>query len=83
MLVLIGGGSGFIGSALTARLHARGDRVTWISRTPGPERITWQKTPIVVALTVGKERRVDFPGSVKVGLPAAIQSAIRDRKSVV
>ena len=44
---------------------------------PAPERITWQKTPIAVALTVGKERRVDFPGPVKVGLPAAIQSAIR------
>jgi len=42
MHVLIGGGSGFIGSALTARLRARGDRVTWISRTPGPECITWQ-----------------------------------------
>ena len=44
---------------------------------PAPERITWQKTPIAVALTVGKERRVDFPGPVKVGLPATIQSAIR------
>lgn len=39
--VLIGGGSGFIGRALTAALRARGDRVTWISRTPGPDRITW------------------------------------------
>ena len=44
---------------------------------PAPERITWQKTPIVVALTVGKERRVDFPGPVQVGLPATIQSALR------
>jgi uncharacterized protein len=39
--VIIGGGSGFIGSALTAALRARGDRVTWISRASGPERITW------------------------------------------
>ncbi len=39
--VLIGGGSGFIGSALAAHLRARGDRVTLISRTPGAERITW------------------------------------------
>ena len=38
---VIGGGSGFIGSALTAALHHRGDRVTWISRTAGPDRITW------------------------------------------
>ena len=44
---------------------------------PAPERITWQKTPITVSLTVGKERRVDFPGPVKVGLPAAIQSTLR------
>jgi uncharacterized protein (TIGR01777 family) len=41
MHVLIGGGSGFIGSALTARLRARGDTVTWISRSAGPDRITW------------------------------------------
>ena len=39
---LIGGGSGFIGSALTAALRSRGDRVTWLSRAPGPDRITWQ-----------------------------------------
>ena len=38
---IIGGGSGFIGSALTAALRSRGDRVTWISRTEGPDRITW------------------------------------------
>jgi uncharacterized protein len=39
--ILIGGGSGFIGSALTQALRARGDRVTWISRTPGSDRMTW------------------------------------------
>ncbi|HJR68853.1 MAG TPA: TIGR01777 family oxidoreductase [Gammaproteobacteria bacterium] len=39
---MIGGGSGFIGSALTKRFRARGDTVTWISRTAGPDRITWQ-----------------------------------------
>jgi len=39
--ILIGGGSGFIGRGLTDALRARGDQVTWISRTPGPERITW------------------------------------------
>jgi hypothetical protein len=42
MHIVIGGGSGFIGSALTARFRARGDDVTWISRTAGPGRITWQ-----------------------------------------
>ena len=39
--VVIGGGSGFIGSALAAALKSRGDRVTLISRTAGPGRITW------------------------------------------
>jgi uncharacterized protein len=39
--IIIGGGSGFIGTALARALRARGDRVTLISRTPGPERITW------------------------------------------
>jgi uncharacterized protein (TIGR01777 family) len=42
MHILIGGGSGFIGTALTARFRSRGDEVTWISRHPGPDRITWQ-----------------------------------------
>jgi uncharacterized protein len=39
--IIIGGGSGFIGSALTASLRSRGDRVTLLSRTPGTGRITW------------------------------------------
>ena len=42
-----------------------------------PERIVWQKEPIQLALTVGKERRVDFPGPVKVGLPTQLESAVR------
>lgn len=41
--VVIGGGSGFIGSALAKALTERGDRVTLISRTPGPDRITWDE----------------------------------------
>ncbi len=41
--IIIGGGSGFVGSALTGALRARGDRVTWISRTTGPDRITWDE----------------------------------------
>lgn len=39
--ILIGGGSGFIGSALASALAARGDRVTLISRITGPGRLTW------------------------------------------
>ena len=42
-----------------------------------PERIVWQKEPIRLELTVGKERRVDFPGPVKVGLPPQLESAVR------
>lgn len=37
----IGGGTGFIGSALTFLLKSKGYEVTIISRMPGPQRITW------------------------------------------
>jgi uncharacterized protein len=40
--IIIGGGSGFIGSALTAALRSRGNKVTLLSRTPGAGRITWE-----------------------------------------
>ena len=40
--IVIGGGSGFIGAALTEALRERGDRVTWISRQTGEERMTWE-----------------------------------------
>lgn len=43
MHVVIGGGSGFIGTALTGELRKRGDRVTIISRFPGETRITWEQ----------------------------------------
>lgn len=43
MHVVIGGGSGFIGCALTRALRERGDTVTWISRTPGQNRVTWDR----------------------------------------
>lgn len=39
--ILIGGGTGFIGRALTEVLRSRGDRVTLISRYPGDNRLTW------------------------------------------
>jgi uncharacterized protein len=41
--VIIGGGSGFIGTALTKALRERGDRVTLISRNNGQDRITWEE----------------------------------------
>ena len=51
------------------------DTATWDARVP--ERITWQKTPIELVLSVGKEQRVDFPGPVRVGVPATIQPELR------
>lgn len=41
--VIIGGGSGFIGSMLSEYLKSRGDKVTIISRYPGADRITWKE----------------------------------------
>ncbi|XP_069817667.1 epimerase family protein SDR39U1 [Dendropsophus ebraccatus] len=41
MRVLIGGGSGFIGQALSQLLKSRGHQVTIISRQPGQQKITW------------------------------------------
>lgn len=40
--IVIGGGSGFIGSALAHALVIRGDVVTLISRSAGSGRITWE-----------------------------------------
>ena len=39
--VLVGGGSGFIGTSLTAQLRKRGYDVMIVSRKPGPYRMTW------------------------------------------
>ena len=41
------------------------------------ERIEWKKTPIPLVLTVGQERQVAFPSSVRVGLPANLQPLLR------
>ena len=53
----------------------------WAETTPGeqmpPERIIWQKTPIELTLSVGKEQRIDFPGPVRIGLPATLQPILR------
>ena len=45
--IIIGGGSGFVGDVLTIALRARGDKVTWISRTSGKDRITWDQLATV------------------------------------
>ncbi|MDP7066085.1 MAG: TIGR01777 family oxidoreductase [Acidimicrobiales bacterium] len=43
MNILISGASGLIGSALTAALQARGDKVTGVSRTPSPNQVRWEE----------------------------------------
>lgn len=40
--VIIGGGSGFIGSVLSNFLRLKGNKVTLISRYPGADRIIWK-----------------------------------------
>ncbi|XP_048374158.1 epimerase family protein SDR39U1 [Sphaerodactylus townsendi] len=43
MRVLVGGGTGFVGRALTQLLRSRGHEVTAVSRHPGKDRITWNE----------------------------------------
>lgn len=43
MRVLVGGGTGFIGTALTQLLRSRGHEVTLVSRQPGPGRVKWSE----------------------------------------
>ncbi|XP_037085747.1 epimerase family protein SDR39U1-like isoform X2 [Pollicipes pollicipes] len=41
--VVLGGGSGFIGTSLSAQLRKRGYDVMVVSRKPGPYRMTWSE----------------------------------------
>jgi uncharacterized protein (TIGR01777 family) len=41
LLIIVGGGSGFIGRTLCQALQARGDKVIILSRQSGPDRLTW------------------------------------------
>nr|CAD7415382.1 unnamed protein product [Timema poppensis] len=41
IFLAVGGGSGFIGTALTNLLRTNGYGVTVVSRMPGPQRISW------------------------------------------
>ncbi|XP_033626771.1 epimerase family protein SDR39U1-like isoform X2 [Asterias rubens] len=43
MLVLLGGGSGFIGTAVKRLLTQRGHSVLLVSRTPGKDKISWDR----------------------------------------
>lgn len=41
------------------------------------ERIEWKKAPIRLELAVGQEQRIEFPATVKVGVPASVQGVLR------
>ncbi len=41
------------------------------------ERIEWKKAPIRLELVVGQEQRIEFPATVKVGVPASVQGVLR------
>lgn len=44
---------------------------------PPSERIQWDRVPIRLNLSVGRERMVHFPAPVTLGLPASLQSRVR------
>ena len=70
--VLIGGGSGFIGSALSTALRARGDSVTLISRSPGSGRITWDDLPACDAV-------VNLAGQHILNLKTTLECGLSER----
>ncbi|KAB7505590.1 Epimerase family protein [Armadillidium nasatum] len=41
--IVLGGGSGFIGTALSNLLKSKGYNIVVVSRTPGPSRMTWSE----------------------------------------
>ncbi|KAM6108047.1 epimerase family protein SDR39U1-like, partial [Pterocles gutturalis] len=43
MRVLVGGGTGFVGRALSQLLRSRGHEVSHVSRRGGRDRITWEE----------------------------------------
>jgi len=47
------------------------------AETDALERIEWKKAPIRLELVVGHEQRIEFPATVKVGVPASVQGVLR------
>lgn len=47
------------------------------AETEALERIEWKKAPIRLELVVGQEQRIEFPATVKVGVPASVQGVLR------
>ena len=67
-----------LGAALLALLGLWiGDSTSVWAQGAVPERVVWQKEPIPRVLTLGQERRVGFPGPVKVGVPPQLEAAVR------
>lgn len=51
---------------------------TWANAaSEATERIEWKKIPIQLDLKVGQERRIEFPASVRVGVPGNLQAMLR------
>lgn len=59
---------GMVMLLVTALVHAENETI---------ERVEWKKTPIRLELAVGQEQRIEFPATVKVGVPAAVQPVLR------
>jgi integrating conjugative element protein (TIGR03749 family) len=55
--------------------------LTWVGSAaaaePPPERVAWRKAPLNLELRVGSERLIHFPAPVRVGVPPALQGALR------
>jgi len=45
------------------------------------ERLFWDKVPLAITLSVGKERLVTFPANVRVGIPASLASKLRTQSN--
>lgn len=57
-----------LGLGLTFRAHGN---------TATVETIAWNKVPVEIALKIGAETQIQFPASVKVGVPNSLKSVLR------
>lgn len=77
--IIIGGGSGFIGSALSKALRARGDRVTILSRTAGDHLSNEVRhVRVRIGIVLGKMERGSVLGRLwRIGLSRGLLPLIR------
>lgn len=59
---------GLLGLGLAFRAHGE---------TAAVETVPWNKVPLEIALKVGAETQIQFPASVKVGVPNSVKSVLR------